>query len=58
MIRYTKELKDKVVTRLLPPGECELGGAYSRALGINPATLERWRSQALAAPARLTLRSL
>ncbi len=52
MARYAKELKDKVVARLLPPESANLE-ALAAELGINPATLERWRSQALAAPARL-----
>ena len=52
MARYAKELKDKVVARLLPPESANLE-ALAAELGINPATLERWRSQALAEPARL-----
>ncbi len=52
MARYAKELKDKVVARLLPPESANLE-ALAAEVGINPATLERWRSQALAEPARL-----
>ena len=56
MARYAKELKDKVVARLLPPESANLE-ALAAELGINPATLERWRSQALAEPARLPNRT-
>ena len=50
MARYTQELKNKVVARLLPP-EAASPEAVSQELGISVGTLERWRSQALAEPA-------
>ena len=50
MARYTQELKNKVVARLLPPEAASLE-VVSQELGISVGTLERWRSQALAEPA-------
>jgi transposase len=49
--RYGQAFKDKVVARLLPPESAELS-AVSREVGVSEATLERWRSQALAEPQR------
>lgn len=49
MARYTQELKNKVVARLLPP-EAASVEAVSNEVGVSVATLERWRSQALAEP--------
>ena len=49
MARYSKEFKQMVVARLLPPESCPLE-RLSKELGINLATLERWRAEALALP--------
>jgi transposase len=49
MARYAQELKNKVVARLLPPEAASLE-AVSQEVGVSVATLERWRSQALAQP--------
>jgi transposase len=51
MARYTQDLKSKVVARLLPPEAASLE-AVSNEVGVSVATLERWRSQALAEPAQ------
>jgi hypothetical protein len=49
--RYGKAFKDRAVTRLLPPENATLDDV-ARELGVAVATLERWRSAALAEPAR------
>ena len=50
MARYGQKFKDRVVVRLLPP-ESAAVEAVSQKVGISVATLERWRSEALANPA-------
>jgi transposase len=49
--RYGQGFKDRAVARLLPP-ECATLDDVARELGVGIATLERWRSAALARPAR------
>ena len=51
MARYGQTFKNRAVARLLPPESAELD-AVAREVGIGVATLERWRSDALAKPAR------
>lgn len=47
--RYAKELKDKVVARLLPPESASVESVAAE-VGISAATLERWRAAALSEP--------
>jgi len=49
MARYSKGFKQRAVARLLPP-ESSPVEVVSREIGISSDTLERWRSEALAAP--------
>jgi hypothetical protein len=49
--RYGKAFKDRAVARLLPPENATLDDV-AREYGVGVATLERWRSAALAEPAR------
>jgi DNA-binding transcriptional MerR regulator len=51
MARYGQAFKDRAVARLLPPESAPVN-AVSRELGVSVATLERWRSTALAEPER------
>ena len=51
MARYGQVMKDRVVAKLLPPESATLE-AVAREAGISVATLERWRGEALARPAR------
>ena len=51
MARYGQAFKDRAVARLLPPESAPVN-AVSRELGVSVATLERWRSVALAEPER------
>lgn len=51
MARYGQEFKDKAVARLLPPESAPLK-EVALAVGVSESTLERWRSEALAQPAR------
>lgn len=51
MARYGKAFKDRAVARLLPP-ESAPAERVAREIGIGSDTLERWRSEALAEPAR------
>lgn len=48
MARYGKSFKARAVARLLPP-ESSGVAEVSREIGVSVETLERWRSQALAA---------
>ncbi len=50
MARYGQAFKDRAVARMLPPESAEIA-VISRDLAISPATLERWRAQALSEPA-------
>ena len=50
MARYGQKFKERVVARLLPPESAPIE-AVSHKVGIGVATLERWRSEALANPA-------
>ncbi len=50
MARYGKAFKDRAVARLLPPESAPVD-VVSQELHISVATLERWRADALAAPA-------
>jgi transposase len=47
--RYGQKFKERVVARLLPPESAPIE-TVSRKVGISVATLERWRSEALANP--------
>lgn len=49
MARYGQAFKDRAVARLLPP-ESSSVEAVSNEIGVSVATLERWRSEALAKP--------
>ena len=49
MARYGQKFKERVVARLLPPESVGIE-AVSLKVGISVATLERWRSEALAKP--------
>jgi hypothetical protein len=51
MARYGQAFTDRVVARLLPP-ESESVDAVTREVGVGGQTFERWRSDALARPAR------
>ena len=51
MARYGQVFKERAVARLLPP-ESSSVMTVARELGVAPATLERWRAQALAEPER------
>ena len=51
MARYGQEFKDRAVARLLPPESAPLKDVANE-IGVGVATLERWRSEALAQPAR------
>lgn len=51
MARYGKAFKARAVARLLPP-ESSPVERVAREIGIGVDTLERWRSEALAEPAR------
>ncbi|WP_162634449.1 transposase, partial [Ralstonia sp. GX3-BWBA] len=51
MARYGQAFKDRAVARLLPP-ESAAVEAVAGEIGVNADTLERWRSEALAKPAR------
>ena len=50
MARYGRIYKRRVVARLLPP-ESAAVDVVSREVGVSVTTLERWRAEALAAPA-------
>lgn len=50
MARYGKAFKDRAVARLLPPESAPVE-EVSQQMHISVATLERWRADALAAPA-------
>jgi len=45
--RYGQAFKDRAVARLLPPESSDVH-AVAQAVGVSAATLERWRSDALA----------
>lgn len=49
MARYGKAFKERAVARLLPP-ESAAVKAVALEIGVSEATLERWRSEALAEP--------
>jgi transposase-like protein len=51
--RYGKAFRDRIVARLLPPESAAID-VVSRETGVSIGTLERWRSQTLAAPGELT----
>ncbi len=51
MARYGQAFKDRAVARLLPP-ESAAVEAVAHEIGVGVDTLERWRSEALARPAR------
>ena len=51
MAGYGQVFKERAVARLLPP-ESSPVVKLARELGVAPATLERWRAQALAEPER------
>ena len=51
MARYGQLFKDKAVAKLLPP-QSEALDVVARDLGVGAGTLERWRDQAQALPAR------
>ena len=47
MARYGQAFKDRAVARLLPPESADVK-AVAQQVGVSAATLERWRSDALA----------
>lgn len=47
MAWYSKDFQDRTVARLLPPESADIS-ALSAELGVPPATLESWRTRALA----------
>jgi transposase-like protein len=49
--RYSKEIKERAVARLLPPESASIA-ALSQEMGISVATLERWHAEAFSRPAR------
>jgi hypothetical protein len=49
--RYGQAFKDNAVAKLLPPQSAPIE-VVARELSISPATLERWRAQALSTPTR------
>jgi transposase len=49
--RYGKAFKENAVARLLPPESASID-VVARELGVRAETLERWRADALAKPAR------
>lgn len=51
LARYGQEFKDRAVARLLPPESAPLKDVANE-IGVGVGTLERWRSDALAQPAR------
>ena len=51
MARYGQSFKARAVARLLPPESSKVT-EVSREIGVSVATLERWRSQALASGSR------
>ena len=51
MARYGQAFKDRAVARLLPPESAVLE-EVAHEIGVGVDTLERWRSEALARPAR------
>src|ERR1035437_1806196 len=51
MARYGQAFKDRAVARLLPP-ESAAVEVVAREIGVGARTLERWREQARARPAR------
>ena len=51
MARYGQEFKDRAVARLLPPESAPIKD-LANEIGVGLATLERWRSDALAQPSR------
>ena len=51
MARYGQTFKDRAVARLLPPESAAID-VVARESGIAAGTLERWREQARARPAR------
>ncbi len=51
MARYGQAFKDNAVAKLLPPQSAPIE-VVARELSISPATLERWRAQALSTPTR------
>jgi len=51
LARYGQEFKDRAVARLLPPESAPIKN-LANEIGVGLATLERWRSDALAQPGR------
>ena len=51
MARYGQLFKDRAVAKLLPPQSAALDG-LAREVGVSAGTLERWRDEAQARPAR------
>ena len=51
MARYGQAFKDRAVARLLPPESAPLE-QVALELGVGAGTLERWRAEALVAPAQ------
>ena len=51
MARYGEAFKNRVVARLLPPESANVG-AVAKEIGLSVQTLERWREEARARPAR------
>lgn len=51
MARYGQGFKDRAVARLLPPESAPVE-QVALEFGVGAGTLERWRGEALSAPAR------
>ncbi|MFP5465787.1 MAG: IS3 family transposase, partial [Gammaproteobacteria bacterium] len=51
MARYGQAFKDRAVARMLPP-ESAAPQVVSREIGVGVDTLERWRAESLARPAK------
>lgn len=51
LARYGQKFKERAVARLLPP-ESAAADLVAHEIGVSIDTLERWRSEALAQPAR------
>ena len=51
MTRYAEALKNRVVTKLLPPENSSVS-AIAKEIGVTVQTLERWRDETQSRPVR------
>lgn len=51
MARYGKAFRERAVSRLLPPESATID-VVAKDTGVSSDTLERWRNEVLAEPAR------